>query len=164
MASGIICLAIATFLVIHLKADDLDFLTRGKKYFTMQPQKWPAYHVVMGSDAKGRVLHATTQTVGSEGKFRFRRVKKNKPYFYIKSKKWKKWYVYMTDTTVGIIEGTRRRPGSKGQWKVTPTSNGTYALSPKKWSDWYMCMKDDFIGVIIGCPNKEGPESRFLIS
>jgi hypothetical protein len=56
-----------------------------------------------GSDSNG-VLHGDKNVVHLEGKFKFERINANEPYFYMRSTKWNKWYVYMTNTAIGRIQ------------------------------------------------------------
>jgi hypothetical protein len=71
----------------------------------------------MGSDSNG-VLHGDKNVVHLEGKFKFERINANEPYFYMRSTKWNKWYVYMTNTAIGRIQSMKRHPGPEGIWKV----------------------------------------------
>jgi hypothetical protein len=131
--------------------------------FTLRPKKWPAWHVVMGSDSNG-VLHGDKNVVHLEGKFEFERINANQPYFYMKSTKWNKWYVYMTNTASGRIQSIKRHPGPEGIWKITATSDKMFTLSPKKWPAWYMCMQGNSIGTMIGCKNTPGNTGTFTVT
>ena len=147
--------------VVAIEPAQLDFLTSGS--YTLSPKQWPSWHVVMGSDRNG-VLHGRMEKVDKTGNFIFERVGDGLPFFYMKSLKWKSWYVYMTNTDEGRIESVESLPGEEGQWKITSVSGGFFTFSPRKWPHWYMCMKNDYIGTMVGCKYEAGDRGRFTLS
>ncbi|XP_063447559.1 uncharacterized protein LOC134727106 [Mytilus trossulus] len=167
MARGILILAVVTLFVLSVESDELNFLEEvvcTAPSFTLRPEKWPMWYVVMGSDVKGQLHGSHRRThLGDHNKFHFERINANEPYFYITSKRWKEYYVYMTDTPQGLIQSTNTKPGEDGEWKIQKVSEGEYALSPRKWPNWHMCMKNDATGTMYGCKGAVGPEGRFFI-
>lgn len=162
MARVLSILAVVTLFVLAVESHELNFCDEvdcTASSFSLRPEEWPRWYVAMGSDAKGQ-LHGIHRTIsfGNSHKFNFERIRANEPYFYITSKKWNEWYVYMTDTRDGLIQSTKSKPGAEGEWKIQKVSEGVYTLFPKKWPNWHMCMKNDYKGTMYGCP-----EGRFFI-
>ncbi|CAC5416790.1 unnamed protein product [Mytilus coruscus] len=165
MARGILILAIMTLYVLSVKSDDLNFLEEvdcTARSFNLRPERFPKRYVTMESGAKGQ-LYARRGYFGENNAFIFKRINANEPYFYIKSKKLKNRYVFMTDIPEGLIQSTRKVPGAEGEWKIQKVSEGEYALFPKEWPNWHMCRKNDYFGTMIGCKDAAGPEGRFFI-
>ena len=54
-------------------------------------------------------------------------------WYYIRSREWSNWYVYMHDNSKVYLKGTSVKPGYEGQWKVIKFKDNRFMPSPRKW-------------------------------
>lgn len=111
--------------------------------------KWPGWRLEISSIYRGP-LRATKSTTSDGCKFKFELVKHREldNLFYIKSKKWQDYYVYLSKC--GMCLSMQGQPGPEGQWKIVKLedddSTPKYILSTLKWPCHFIFM--DFMGIV----------------
>ena len=134
-------------------------LTRGSH--SLRPEKWTDWYMLMYNNKYGTMIGSTT--LDEQSLFYFDSISNEDNIFYMRSKKWPSWYIYMTDGDEGLCEGWEDEPGPAGEWKVIRFKDGKYMLSPRRWPNWFIYMTDDDYAYIRGCNGDPGIQGHWLI-
>jgi hypothetical protein len=121
--------------------------------YVIRPMEWPKWRMEMGWDADGSVWGNKKEKSASHFQFEPLSGRECDNVFYIRSLKWKNYYVYMRNNAWGFCAGAKRKPDKEGQWKMVQFEiNGqtNYVLSPLKWPCYFIYMTNSLWGQVRG--------------